>query len=152
MDALTLMERLRMSSVVQAEIPMQMQMGFPWLEKRNGRLCICFKPHREACVRGSIAFYAHQFEIAWVYPFEHLASFRNLTLDRTIDASAPVAQISEKLMLMHGYSMNELYEACTRLLDAMERDGAVSDEAIERYQRQYSDTVGLMGLSGVYAE
>ena len=151
MDALELIKKLQQSQIVRSELPMQLQLGFPWLEKRNDRLCISFKAHKEEYVNGSIVFYAAQYDLAWAWPFEHLVLFRNRSLYADADFSGPLCTVSGKLMLTTGkYLMDELYQECTWILSAQEKGGSVTDTMIRAYQRQYRETAETLGLTKLY--
>ena len=150
MNVIELIMKLEESHVVQEELPMQMRLGLPLIERKNGRICIGFRPHKEDYKDGCFRIYRHQFEIGWVYPFEHLAYFRNLTLEGQIDVSMPIAKISEKQMLIYQYKVKELYDEGTRILTTNEKKGQVTDVMLERYRRYYDSTVEALGLSLLY--
>ena len=151
MDTLETLHKLANSDIVQAEIPLGLQLGLPWLEKQNGKLCICFMPHKEELDGEKILYYPPQFEIAWVWPFEHLASFRRLTLDRTIDMEKPACSLGVNRLIFTGkYGMDELYGECTKILNLMENNGTVTDAWILSYQKKYKKLTGALGLEAVY--
>ncbi len=153
MDTLETLHKLANSDIVQAEIPLGLQLGLPWLEKRNGKLCICFIPHREELDGETILYYSPQFEIAWVWPFEHLASFRRLTLDRPIDMEKPVCSVDVNRLVSAGkYGMDELYRECTKILNLMEKNGTVTDAWISSYQKKYRKLTGTLSLETVYSK
>lgn len=153
MDAAEVIKNLAQSHIVQSEISMQMQLGLPYLEKRNGRLCISFKPHREKYDNGNIEVFAQQYEISWAYPFAHIASYRNLSLCRSMDVSHPIAVISGRKMLSAGkYAIGELYRECSRVLSFQEKEGGVSDVMVKNYQKKYRQTAEMLGLSVLYCQ
>ena len=84
MNAKELVAQLARHPVVSSDMAMQMQLGLPYLEKRNGKLCISFKPHQEVLQDGMISFFAPQYEIAWVYPFNRLIHFDNLLYSSSV--------------------------------------------------------------------
>ena len=151
MDALKLAEQLSQRDIVKAEIPLGLQLGLPWLEKRNERLCICFLPHREAYQQDCICYYAPQFELAWVWPFEHLASFRNLTLEGAVDVTQPLCTIHVNRLLSVGkYGMDELYGECSKILTILEETGTISGAWIRAYQKKYLNLVETLDLTKLY--
>lgn len=151
MDAKELVNRLAQHSLVKSEMPLQVQLGLPYLDLRAGKLCISFKPHRELCNNGMIEFYPQQYEIAWVYPFHKVIHFSNLAYERELDASEPVGYISLDRMAGGGkYLLEELYAACSRVISFWERDGQVSDVMLKKYQRLYYETAERLGLSALY--
>lgn len=153
MDAKELVSRLAQHSLVKSEMPLQIQLGLPYLEIRGGKLCISFKPHRELCNNGRIDFYPQQYEIAWVYPFHKVIRFSNLAYERDLDASQPVGSISLDRMAGGGkYLLEELYAACSRVLSYWERDGQVSDVMLKKYQRLYFEIAEQLQLSALYGE
>ena len=128
-------------------------MGIPYLEKRNDKLCIFFKPHKELYKNGVYEFYAPQYTVAWVYPFKHLVQFENLLYSEHLVCSEPVKQISGTLYLKKSrYILNELYQECSKVLSFQERDGKVSDVSLKKYQTKYWDTVCELGLNDIYGE
>lgn len=152
MDAKQLMDRLADSPLVRNEIALQMQLGFPWLSRQGGELCVSFKPHREDFDSGVIRVYAPQYEVAWVYPFAHITHFRDLAYTaNTPDLSAPLAEIDAKWMLSIGKAyLQELYDACTKVLTFWEENGTVTDTVLRRYQEQYRKAAAHMGLEKLY--
>lgn len=153
MDAKELVGRLAQHSLVKSEMPLQVQLGLPYLELRAGKLCISFKPHRELYNNGMIEFYPQQYEIAWVYPFHKVIRFSNLAYEQELDASKPVGSISLDRMAGGGkYLLEELYAACSRVISFWERDGQVSDVMLKKYQRLYYETAEQLHLSALYGE
>ena len=99
--------------VIRAELPMQMLLGLPYLEKKDGRLCMSFKPHREEYQDGKVIYYPQQFELSFVYPFKRLVCFRNLMFERKIDITEPVCSVEAAWLTERGAElMKELYAAC----------------------------------------
>ena len=132
---------------------MQVQLGLPSLERRNNKLCISFKAHGERLNGEHIEFYEPQYEIAWVYPFEHLISFENLRYSQNVQMIDPVAEIPLDDYSRHGiYVVAQLYEKCTRVLTFQEQDGMVSDLSLRKYQQAYYEAVRDLGLEAVYGD
>lgn len=153
MDAKELVKRLAQHPLVKSDMPLQVQLGLPYLELKGRKLCISFKPHRELCANGRIAFYPQQYEIAWAYPFEKVIRFANLAYEKEIDASKPVGCISLDWMAGGGrYLLEELYSECSRVITFWEKEGKVSDVMLKKYQRLYYETAGQFRLSALYGE
>ena len=153
MDALELVKRLSFDPVVETHMAMQVQLGLPYLEKRNDRLCIRFLAHREDCLQGRIDFYAPQYKIAWVYPFHQLISFENCLYSGDLQLSAPLCTVDAARFASRGrYILLDLYEQCSRVLSMQERDGTVSDVTLRRYQKAFFEAVRELGLTAVYGE
>lgn len=151
MDAKILMDKLSASPFVQAELPMSMQLGLPYLDKRGGELCISFRPHREEILDGQLTLFPQIFELAWVYPFSHVILFRNLLYETPIDTKTPVCSCSCDWLLGIGkYSMNALYEACSEVLSFREETGSVNDAVLSKYQETYWKTIQRLGLERFY--
>ena len=137
--------------VIRTELPMQMLLGLPCLEKKAGRLCMSFKPHREEYQDGKVIYYPQQFELSFVYPFKRLVCFRNLMFERKIDITEPVCSVEAAWLTERGAElMKELYAACDRVLSFQEQDGRVSDMSVDKYQKTYRETVEKLGLTGLY--
>ncbi len=152
MDARKLMDDLADTALVRDEIAMQVQLGLPWLSMRGGELCVSFKPHREDYNGGKIRYYAPQYEAAWTYPFVHAVLFRDLAYsDEAPDLSAPLAELDGQWMLRIGAAyLDELYNACSRVLTFREENGMVTDVVLRRYQEIYRKTAANMGLEALY--
>ncbi len=152
MDARQLIDRLSDTDLVRNEIAMQAQLGLPWLSLRGGELCISFKPHREDYDGSVIRCYAPQYEVAWVYPFVHAVLFWDLAYsEEAPNLSAPVAELDAQWMLSIGKAyLQEVYDACTRVLTFREENGTVTDVVLHRYQELYQKTAARMGLEGLY--
>ena len=147
MDAYALINELANSPLVRAEIPLEMQLGLPWLEINGGELCIRFKPHREDGKDGKILYFPPLYEIAWIYPFRHLVSFER----KFCDAAAPLHEHSADWMMNIGmHYIAELYEACAHVLSFREEHGFVNDVVIGKYRKQYEETVRKLGLQELY--
>lgn len=151
MDAKEIVKTLALHPVVFSDMSMQMQLGLPYLEKKKGKLCISFKPHKEMLHDDKILFFAPQYELAWVYPFNKLIHFDNLLYSSSVNVSIPVAETKiDDYAKLAPYVSDELYNECSRLLSAYEEEGTVSDVAVRRYQCAYYDTVQELGLEAVY--
>lgn len=152
MDIKKLLDQLADTPIVQNEIALQMQLGLPWLSRLGGELCISFKPHREDFDSGIIRVYAPQYEVSWVYPFVHMTHFRDLAYaEHSPDLSDPLAEMDAKWMLSIGKAyLQELYDACTKVLTFREENETVADIVLHRYQEQYRKTVAHLGLERLY--
>ena len=151
MDALELVKELTQRDIVASELPIGLQLGLPWLEQRNGRLCIRFLPHREEYAEDRICYYAPQFEIAWVWPFTHLASFRNLTLENEVDVSQPLCTVSaDRLLSVGKHGMEELYQACSKTLTIREDTGTITSAWVRAYQKKYMSLIESLDLTELY--
>lgn len=153
MNALELMNQLTAHPVVEESMSLQAQLGLPWLEMRNGRLCIRFRAHREDFRDGCIDCYAPQYDLVWTYPGLHLVFFENHLFSSAPDLSAPVCTFSAQRFAERGkYLLSDLYDQCSRVLELQDRDGTVSDVTLRRYQQTFLETVRELGLTAVYGE
>lgn len=151
MDAAELVMKLSNSPIVRSEVSMQMQLGLPWLEIRNGELCIRFRLHREEYRDGKILFFAPLYEMEWVYPFAHVILFRNLLFEDRIDVEKPLHEVNGDWMLGIGkYYTKELYKECTEALSFREKNGMINDIVIAGYQDRYRKAVEQLGLQKLY--
>lgn len=151
MDATELVKKLSNSLIVQSEVSMQMQLGLPWLEMKNGELCILFRPHKEEYRNEKMQFFAPLYEIEWVYPFEHVILFRNLKYDDRIDAETPLHEVNGDWVLGIGkYYTKELHKACSEALSFREKNGTVNDIVIAKYQDLYRKAIERLGLQKLY--
>jgi hypothetical protein len=151
MNSLNIVKEIVSNTTLRENMSLQMQLGLPYLEKKNNRLCMSFKPHMEKYVDGNIEYYAPQYDLELVYPFKKIIRFINLSYEITVDISAPVAKVDAKELSSVGAGyVNELYDACTRVLEFQEQDGKVSDVSIKKYQKSYYDTVKKLGLTALY--
>lgn len=153
MDALELVKKLSAHPVVEGSMTMAVQLGLPYLEKRNDKLCIRFLAHREDYREGAIECFAPQYRLAWVYPFQKLISFENCLYYGDGDFSAPVCTLPVERFAGRGkYIMLDLYDQCSRVLAIQERDGDVSDVTLRRYQKAFFEAVRELGLEKVYGD
>lgn len=151
MDAMELMERLSQHPLVLSQLPLQMQLGLPYLAKKRGELCIRFIPHREDFTNNRLEIYAGQYILEFVYPFEKIICFRNLLYEGGVDLSSPIASMTPEFLAARGkYCLNELYSECSRVLTAREKTGSVSDVMVANYQKLYGSTWKRMGLEQLY--
>lgn len=151
MNSLNIIKEIVSNTTLKENMSLQMQLGLPFLEKKNNRLCMSFKPHLEKYADGNIAYYAPQYDLELVYPFKKIIKFVNLSYEMTVDTAVPVAKVDAKELSSVGAGyMNELYDACTRVLEFQEQDGKVSDVSIKKYQKSYYDTVKKLGLTALY--
>lgn len=153
MDALELVNKLTAHPVVEESMSLQAQLGLPWMEMRNGRLCIRFWAHREEYRDGSIDCYAPQYDLVWAYPGCRLVFFENRLNSGAPDLSAPVCTLSARRLSERGkYLLSDLYDQCSRVLALQDRDGTVSDVTLRRYQQTFLETVRELDLAPVYGE
>lgn len=146
-----LVSRLAQSPVVRSEIPMVMQLGFPYPEKRGEKLIVRFMAHEERYNTERIEFYSPKYELAWIYPFEHLVLFRDLSLESNPGGAAPIQTVSIVRMLSVGkLGIEELFRACDQILDEIEQNGKISDFILHRYQKQFFDLAAMLGLQMLY--
>ena len=151
MNSENIVKELMNHPVIRTELPMQMLLGLPCLEKKAGRLCMSFKPHREEYQDGKAIYYPQQFELSFVYPFKRLVCFRNLMFEREINITEPVCSVEASWLTEQGAEiMRELYAACDRVLSFQEQDGRVSDMSVGKYQKAYQEAVEKLGLGALY--
>lgn len=151
MDAMELMEQLSQHPLVLGQLPMQMQLGLPYLAKKRGELCMRFLPHRENYIKNRLEIYPAQYVLAFVYPFEKIICFRNLLYEGNVDLSSPIGSMTPEFLAARGkYCLNELYSECSRVLTAREKTGSVSDVMIANYQKLYHSISKRMGLEQLY--
>ena len=151
MDSLKLIKEIISNPTLKENMSLHMQLGLPYLEKKNEKLCMSFRPHLEKLANGNIEYYAPQYDLELVYPFKKIIKFINLSYETTVDMSVPVATVNAKELASIGAGyMNELYAACTRVLEFQEQDGKVSDVSIKKYQKSYYDTIEKLGLTALY--
>lgn len=151
MNTRKLVARLSKSAVVREELPLQLQLGIPRLERKNGRICLSFLPHREVLRNGNYEVYPALYEIAWVYPFEHLAWFHNLSLERVVNADMWVKLIDEGRMLTLGvHCMMELYAQYDKTFSWFEQHGELNDTMFNACQAKYHEAVQCLELEPLY--
>lgn len=153
MNAQEMMDKLARHPMVHANIGLQMQLGLPYLEKKNGKLCVTFLPHREDFHDGRMEFFTPQYRISWVYPFERIVFFENRLYSENPEAAKMVHAIPMERYAERGrFLLKDLYAHCSDVLAVYERDKAVSDVTLRKYQKAYFEAVQELGLTGVYGE
>lgn len=151
MDAMELVERLSQHPLVLSQLPLQMQLGLPYLAKKRGELCVRFLPHRENFTENQLEIYPGQYILEFVYPFEKIVCFRNLLYEGRVDTSSPIGSMTPEFLAAKGkYCLNELYGECSRVLTAREKTGNVSDVMIANYQKLYGSISKRLGLEQLY--
>lgn len=153
MDARLLIKELSLSQFVQMEIPLSMQLGLPYLELKQGELCISFRPHREEIVDGKFTLFPQIYELTWIYPFKHIILFRNLLYEAWKDTCSPVCSCSSDWLLGIGkYSLDGLYDACSEVLMFREETGTINEAVVGRYQEIYRKTIQRLGMDQFYLD
>ena len=153
MNASEMMEKLAHHSVVSGNVGMQMQLGLPWFEKRNGKLCVSLLPHREDCRDGNVEFFAPQYRITWVYPFDRIVFFENSRYYGQSEVPQVIHRVPVERYVQRGrFLIKDLYEQCSRVLAVYERGQDVSDVTLCKYRKAYFETVRDLGLTGIYGE
>lgn len=153
MEATEVIRILSKHPVVTLDMAMEVQLGLPYLEKRNDTLCISFKPHRQLPEDGILAFYSPQYTLTWAYPFHRLVNFRNLYFFEDIALEKPVCQLELQEYARRGsYYIAELFKECSWVMSEMEQYGTVSDTAVRSYQKSFYETVCKLGLEAVYGK
>lgn len=151
MDAIDVMKQISRHYIVQSQMSMNMQLGLPYLCRKNNKLCMCFKPHKEVYKEGYVEFYPQQYILEFVYPFEHVINFQNIMFEKHINIFEPVVCLTINKMTGAGsYLIGELYNECSRVLNEMEKNGTVSDLSLEYCQKAYFNTVKQLGLTPLY--
>ena len=90
MDAIDVVKQISRHYIVQSQMSMNMQLGLPYLCRKNNKLCMCFKPHKEVYKEGYVEFYPQQYILEFVYPFEHVINFQNIMFEKHINIFEPV--------------------------------------------------------------
>ena len=148
MESRQLMKDLAVHPLVRSQMAMQMQLGLPYLEKRNGELFLRFLPHKEELQGETLLYYAPQYELEFIYPFQKVTYFRN-----NLSGEVPLAQIDALWLAENGkLILDELYNALSRVLTFREEDGQVSELSVSKYQQAYWMCVKRLGLEALYGE
>ena len=151
MDAKEMLRKLSSHPVVRGDMALQVQLGIPFLEVRQGKLCVRCLPHREEYRAGFLDFYEPQYEIIWVYPFDKIIRFEDIGYFDSESRSEPVVSLKAEVYALRGkLILKDLYDQCTGLLTAYEREKTISDAALRRYQKACREAVRDLVLSGVY--
>jgi len=151
MNAQEMIEKLARHPIAHGGIGLQMQLGLPYLEKKNGKLCVTFLPHREDCRDDRMEFFTPQYRITWVYPFDRVVFFENRLYSENSETAKMVHTIPMERYAERGrFLLKDLYAHCSEVLAVYERDKAVSDVTLRKYQKAYFEAVQELGLTGVY--
>lgn len=139
------------SDFVKSELPIQMQLGIPYLFKRNNQLCIAFFPHREEYSDNAINFYEKQYLLEVLYPSCKILKFVDLIYDNQLQTAKKTMSIETVNFINSGkYVINKLYDLGSKTLNFYDQYGKVSNIQIEEYQKLFSDTIEKLGLSDLY--
>ncbi|MDO4650029.1 MAG: hypothetical protein Q4B26_15430, partial [Eubacteriales bacterium] len=92
-------------------------------------------------------------EMEWIYPFQHIVRFQNLTVGQNSGENEVVGSIDDETMLSEGlYYIKELYGELDRVLEHLEESGDISDVTLSRYQEKYCQTAKALRLEKLYCE
>lgn len=151
MDAKEMLRKLASHPVVRADMAMQVQLGIPFLEVRQGKLCVRCLPHREEYQAGFLDFYKPQYEITWVYPFDKIIRFEDAGYFSSEPCGKPVISLKAEVYALRGkLLLKDLYDQCSGLLAVYEAEGTASDAALRRYQKACREAVRELGLAEIY--
>lgn len=144
-------DKFAASDFVRNELPLQMQLGLPYLFKKNNRLYVKFFPHKENFAEGHIEIYERQYSLEVVYPSCRVVKFVDLIYDEKIQSAKKIKDTDAECVLKNWkYVINGIYDSCSEILDFYDRNGKVADFQIEKYQIAFADAVERLGLSELY--
>lgn len=151
MDALKLIEELSRHPVIKNDMDIQMQLGLPFLEKKDDKLMLSFKAHKEVFRNGNMEYYEPLYDVSWVYPSKRMVYFKDLYYEKDSDCNVLMHCISNKTLLSKvRYLYNEIYSECSRCLDLWDKNGTVSDLTLKKYNAVLEDAVKCLGLDCIY--
>lgn len=144
-------DKFMASDFVKTELPIQIQLGIPYLFKRNNQLCVMFCPHKEEYFENSVAIYEKQYLLEVIYPSCKVMKFVDLIHDNKIQSVKKIKETDVSWLTNYGkYIINNLYDSLSEILEFYDRNGKVSDMQIKEYQKNFDDAIERLGLSELY--
>ncbi len=104
--------RLHGSPLFDYEIPLQMQLGLPYLYEKNGSLFLNYFLHRQRYESGMLHLYPKRYQLELIYPFRRIVLFEDCRRYMPDDAEIPVCMVNKNRLLAEGkIILDELYAA-----------------------------------------
>jgi len=152
MNIQRLRDELRRHPVFIQEIPSEMNMGFPVLEKKGESIIMSFLLHEESADEQKIYFYPAAYRVSFELPSLALTEFRNLIICEGKDITEPAASTDIEYMKSAGADIiDELYRWFETTLGILPYP-EYADHAIKSYQGIFKDAVEALELNGLYGD
>lgn len=149
-----IMKNIVASSTYKKEIGTSFQLGLPQFFLYNNELFILFYPHIERCHNAVIYYYLPRYELMLVYPFRHIASFKNLyyTMNQQhiFSEKTPVCKICMNDVVSRVDAVYELYSVANEVVGAREKNEENLQSIVSEYRERYILTTESMGLQAIY--
>lgn len=140
---------LRSQPALRHEVALEMQAGLPQFLMRGGELCVRFLPHKVRWEGHALSFGVPQYDIELIWPFRHLASFRNLALCG-LSGQGPVCCLERDALMAAREAIAAYQAVADELLKAREEQGSVTPQQVEDCQRAFDCCISACGLGKVY--
>lgn len=133
----TLEKALREHPLWEREVPVQMQLGPPYLYLDNGALYLRYGLRRQILERGRLLIFADRFEIELLLPEGKIVSFRDLYKGMAPGCESPVCTMEAPFLLTQWRRMLErLYARAGQVLGYRGPKEGLAD-MVEAYQKEY---------------
>lgn len=131
------------------EIPLQYQLGIPFIEKTNHKLYLSYFMNKQICAGEELQIYPVKFKIVLPFPFSNITYFRNY---EDVEADVlPVAVVSTDLFLTKGKQLyRKLYNHVDLLIQEWAEFSDVSDETMDVYQDILKEIIKTLKLEALY--
>lgn len=149
MNSKNFMKIINNSDFVFSQLPLQIQLGIPYIAKRGKRLCLVFLPHSEVYNDGKIEIYDRQYELEIAYPSCHIVRFIDLT--ESGNFSTPIKIIDADWMAAKGkYVIDNIFSACAETLEFYDEYHTMPDVVLDKYCRVFKEAAEDLGIYCLY--
>ena len=148
MNSNNFMESIIHSEFVQAELPVSVQLGMPYIKKGEKNIILVFSPHIVWNKNGRVYIYSKSYELEIEYPSGHIAKFITLT---DCNPNLPIKYIDEKWMVTNGRIMlDSVFDACKEVLAFYDEHSKIPNFMVEKYNDKLIKTAELLGITVIY--
>lgn len=138
-----LAESIKKHPIFEREIPVQQQLGLPYIYNENGQLTIAYHLHQRKIRDRKMIVYPSEYELALRYPFQKIAYFYANALPE--ESTEPVGSIDLHTLMAEGKLLvNTLYRCGNRVLEDWEKEHALVQENYASYLEAFGKAAALM--------
>lgn len=132
-------KELRRHPLWEREIPVQMQMGLPYLYLEDGVLYLRYKLHRRIFRAGRFLVFPDRYELELLLPGRKIVCFRALRRGLTAEREEPVCTIEQDCLLGTGNAaIRNLYACADRILEFTGSEEEL-EQLVDQYQNKYRE-------------
>lgn len=150
MNANMILDQLLLHPVFLMDLPENMKIGLPMLERKNGRVLIRCRVHEEKFNGDNYEIYPAAAELNFDLDTLNLLSFHNYMILDGADVSRPVASPDGDYMSGSGKDiLDEVIRALGETLEKLDA-GEFPEDPVAQYQEIFYAAVRVFGLEALY--